>query len=77
MPVKTQNRAPADVTPQAIRAFCARHHVTFTEIAGRYGCSPQFVSAAVRADLSAKPVTADVLRRIRDLAQCIVWEREL
>lgn len=77
MSVNTSLATFAPATPAALRAYLARHSVARADVARRYGCSAEYVSAVVNSDRNTKPVSAGVLARIRDIAVQIVWEREV
>lgn len=64
------------LTPATLRAYCARHNVAHSQVARHLDVSPQAVNAALRADLTGRPVSQALLRSILDAANEILLERE-
>jgi len=73
----TVNMKNHRLTPGDLRAYLGRHGITRTQIARRRGVSRQAVSAALFADLHERPVSPALLKEILDLANQILFEREL
>lgn len=69
-------KAETTVTPAMLRAYLARHDVSQAQIAERLGVTRQAISAALRADLTGRPFTQDLMRRILDAANEILLARE-
>jgi len=57
------------------RLMCARHDVRQVEIARRLGCSEQYVSQVLRADLRPIPISERQRGRIGQAIQEILEER--
>ena len=74
MPVKTKDAEP--VTAANLRAFFARHGITYAEVARRRGCSQRAVNAALRADLTGRSISVGLLRELLKIATDVLIERE-
>lgn len=70
------NKKQRDVSAAGLRAFCSRHSITYTDIAHRMGVSPQYISAALRSDITGKDVSREQRERIREVITDILWDRE-
>ena len=71
---KQKNGRRAD--PSALRAFCARHSITYLEIAQQRGCTRAAVSQALRADVSGRYLSHDLLNSLWTIAQELLRNRE-
>jgi len=67
---------PVPLTPATLRAYLARYDVVRAALAVELGVTYQAVSAAVRADLTGRPYSQDLMRRILDAANAILLRRE-
>lgn len=72
-PVNTQTRPP---TSADLRAYCARHDVSASDIAQRRGTSVQAANAALRADLKARHISKALCLELLSVINSILLERE-
>ncbi len=72
---KTAPRA-TPLTPANLRAFLARHMITYSDIARRRGVTCDAVSQAMRSDQTGRPVSATLLRALWLVANELLIERE-
>lgn len=71
--VNPENRPP---TPADLRAYCARYDVTARQVAELRGCTIQAVNAAMRADLTGRPISTRLCRELLDEINSVLLERE-
>jgi len=64
------------LTPPTLRAYLARYNIAPRELAVRLDVTSSAITKALRADLTARPYSQSLMRRILDAANAILLERE-